>query len=84
MNMGQKVKCFPSKTGVGEDSKHTQQPRMQSTLAIWDKQKQDAGQQLSPAGRKEGAALEVRTGMQRSPCTQWGQGHLPDPHLHPT
>lgn len=52
---------------------------MQSTLAIREKQKQDAGQQLSPAGRNEGAAPEVRTRMQGSHCEQWGQGTRPDP-----
>lgn len=53
VNMGQKVKCFPSKMGVGGDSKHTQQPRMQSPLAVWDKQKQDAGNScLQQAGRR--------------------------------
>lgn len=53
VNMGQKVKCFPSKMGVGGDSKHTQQPRMQSPLAVWDKQKQDAGDSCpQQAGRR--------------------------------
>lgn len=36
-------------------------------------------QQLSPAGSEGGATSEVRAGMQRSCCSQCGQGHLPRP-----
>lgn len=80
MNMG-KGKVLPKQDGGRRRFQTRPEPRMQSALAtrIRDKQKRDAGRQLCPAGRKEGAAPEAVTETWRGRCQQWGQGDLRDP-----